>query len=38
VLLQQSKKKYFLCDNSKFGSRYTYVVCCPTDVTKIITD
>ena len=38
VLLQQSKKAFFLCDNSKFGSRYTYVVCRPTDVTKIITD
>jgi len=38
VLLQQSKKAYFLCDNSKFGSRYTYVICRPTDVTKIITD
>ena len=38
VLLRQSKKKYFLCDKSKSATRYTYIVCKPTEVTKIITD
>lgn len=38
TLLQQSAKKYFLCDSTKLGKRFTYVICKRTDVTEIITD
>lgn len=38
VLLQQSTKKYFLCDSTKMGKRFTYVICTSRDVTEVITD
>lgn len=38
TLLQQSAKKYFLCDSTKLGKRFTYVICKRADVTEIITD
>ena len=38
TLLQQSAKKYFLCDSTKLGKRFTYVLCKRADVTEIITD
>ena len=38
VLLRQSVKKYFLCDSTKIGKRFTYIICGSKDVTEIITD
>ena len=38
ALIRQSKKKYFLCDQSKIGKRHSYIVCNETDITEIITE
>ena len=38
VLLQQSSKKYFLCDSSKLGKQFTHIICTEDDVTEVITD
>ncbi len=37
-LIKQSKKKYFLCDTSKIGQTFNYIVGHTCDVTKIITE
>ncbi len=37
-LLGQAKKKYFLCDTSKHGKSFPYVICREADVTAIITE
>ncbi len=37
-LLMQSKEKYFLCDTSKVGKEFNYIVCKKTEVTEIITE
>lgn len=38
VLLEQSKKKYLLCDSSKIGMVYNYIICREEELTDIITD
>ena len=38
VLIRRSKKKYFLCDSSKFGVKRVYVVCTKNDIDMIVTD
>ena len=38
VLLEQSQEKYLLCDSSKLGVRYPYVICTREDLTEIIID
>lgn len=38
VLLEQSARKYFLCDSGKIGKRSTYVLCDKNALTDIITD
>ena len=38
VLLEQSREKYLLCDNSKFGKSYPYIVCNTEDLTEVITN
>lgn len=37
-LIRQAKKKYLLCDTSKFGKGFHYIVCRETDLTEIITE
>ncbi len=37
-LLAQSSKKYFLCDTSKHGMSFPYIICRETDVNAIITE
>ncbi len=37
-LLRQSKRKYLLCDSSKFGKSFHYVVCREADLTAIISE
>ncbi len=37
-ILQQAKQKYFLCDTSKFGKSFHYVVGRETELTQIITE
>lgn len=38
ILLKQAKSKYFLCDGSKFGKTFPYIICKENEVTKIITE
>ena len=38
VLLEQSREKYLLCDSSKFGKSYPYIVCKEEDLTEVITN
>ncbi len=37
-LLRQANKKYFLCDTSKHGKRFPYIICREPDVTEMITE
>ena len=38
VLLAQSKEKYLLCDSSKIGKTYPYILCSRTELTDVFTD
>lgn len=38
VMLQQAKKKVFLCDSSKFGKEYLYTLCNREEIDLIISD
>ncbi len=38
VLVRQSNKQYFLCDSSKFGKTFPYVVCKSIDITEMISE
>ncbi len=38
VLLEQSQQQYLLCDSSKIGKRYPYLICHQNTLTDIITD
>lgn len=38
TLLNQSKKKYFLCDSEKFGRRSAYILCNERDIDGVITE
>jgi len=38
VLLAQSKEKYLLCDSSKMGKTYPYILCSRTELTDVFTD
>lgn len=38
VMLKHAKKKIFLCDKSKFGRSYSYVLCKAEDVDEIISE
>lgn len=38
VMLSRAKKKIFLCDSSKIGSKYTFTVCNKDEVDEIICD
>lgn len=38
TLLAQSKEKYLLCDSSKLGQTYPYILCSRSDLTDIFTD
>lgn len=38
VLLEQSNEQYLLCDSSKIGKRYPYIICRKNDLTEILTD
>ena len=37
-MLLRTKKKYFLCDSSKFGKSYFYNLCSLSDIDGIISD
>ncbi len=37
-IIEHSKEKYFLCDISKKGKRFNYIVCRENELTKVITD
>lgn len=38
ALLEQSKEKYLLCDSSKLGMKYPYIICHQSDLTETITN
>ena len=38
VMLSRASKKFFLCDSSKFGKSYPFILCNAEDVTGIISD
>lgn len=38
VLLEQSNKQYLLCDSSKIGKYYPYIICHQNDLTEVLTD
>ena len=38
VILEQSKKRYFLADHSKRGKRFTHIVCRVSDVDEILSE
>lgn len=38
VMLAHADKKFFLCDNSKVGQKYTFTLCDATDLTGILSD
>lgn len=38
VLIEQSKKKYLLCDSSKMGVVYPYIICKSEDLTEVLTN
>ena len=38
VLLEQSNEQYLLCDSSKMGKRYPYIICQQNTLTDVITD
>jgi len=38
TLMEQSKERYLMCDSSKLGKTYPYIICRRDDLTQIITD
>ena len=38
AMIEASKEQYFLCDSSKFGKDYPFVLCNSKDMTATITD
>ncbi len=37
-IINHSKEKYFLCDSSKKGKQFNYIVCRDSELTEVITD
>jgi len=38
VMLRQARNRYFLCDSSKLGAKYSFTVCEARDITEILCD
>ena len=38
AVIEQSEKRYFLADSSKYGKKYPYIVCRDSDITEFISE